>query len=106
MPQIDDENIYSIVQVANGSTWIGTDENGLTVQFSFTGFVEALKDESDLLYFQNATKVGQTVVGNMPGVDRSTAATINEGGKFIGSINTFPPTQNSHIDFLLKTQSR
>ena len=106
MPQIDNDAIYNVVQVASGATWIGTDQNGNTVQFSFTGFVEALKDEADLLYFQNATKVGQTVVINMPGVTASSAPSINEGDPAIGSINTFPATQNSHIDFIIQKKIR
>lgn len=106
MPRIDDDAIYNIVQVANGATWPGTDQNGNTVLFSFTGLVEALKDEADLLYFNNATKVGQTVVVNMPGVTASTAPNINNGDPCIGSLNTFPATENSHIDFIIQKRTR
>jgi hypothetical protein len=105
MPQIDNEILYNIVQVASGATWIGT-QDGNTVQFSFAGFVEALKTEADLLYFGNAQKVGQTVFGNVTGVAISSSPTINGGDTYIGVINTFPPTIDAHIDFILQKKSR
>lgn len=105
MPKINNDALYLITQVYGGCTWPGTTPEGKTVQFSFGGMVEALKEEADLLYFNNAKKVGQTVVGNAPGVSASTT-TLNEGSPFFGTLNTFPATLDTHIDFIVKIETR
>lgn len=105
MPQINDDQLYPPTQVFSGCTWIGTTPGGNTVQFSFGGFVEALKEEADVLYFNNAKKAGQTVIGNMPGIAESTT-TLNEGAPFLGSLNTFPATLETHIDYLVQLSIR
>jgi hypothetical protein len=105
MPQINDDQLYPPTQVFSGCTWPGTTPDGKTVQFTFNGFIEGLKPYTDFVFFNNATRVGQMVLANMPGIPE-TNAPYNNGDPFFGTLNTFPVTDYSHIDRLTELSIR
>ena len=100
MPQINNDDLYPITSPLSGCTWIGSSPTGQTVQFSFDGMVDAIvAGQQDVLHFENATTVGQTVVGNRD-PQNPDAPGINNGKEFIGTILTLPATNDSHISFI------
>lgn len=100
MPLINDDDLYPITQVLSGCTWVGSDPLGRTVQFSFDGLVDSITaGQQDVLHFENATTVGQTVVGNRD-PQNPDAPGINNGKEFIGTLLQLPATQDSHINFI------
>lgn len=58
--------------------------------------------DQEFVSFRNATRAGQHVIGNMPGVSATFAPNINNGGKFIGTIKHFPAKSTTDIIFMDK----
>lgn len=106
MPLISNKKIYPLTPLTKGSTWIGTDPLGRTVQYSEEELLAYMYNELDLLYINNATRTGQTVVINQPDVPESQMPTINNGAPCFGTIKTYPPSDDSHIDFITKLSKR
>lgn len=104
MPRINDETLYPISPLEDGSTWIGSLANGKTVQYSSEGMLEFIKKNGDVVMFQNATRKGQLVVGNLENNPESDAPGYNNGGTFLAEVMEFPILANTstYIRYILK----
>ncbi len=109
MPLINDTNVYNLASLVAGCTVIGSLPSGQTVQFDLYA---AIQNELIALDFQNvndATKELQHIVGNVPGDASTSAPGINSGRHFFATIKpgvtTFPPTDDSHVNFLARVRS-
>lgn len=104
MPRINNENVYNLSALTAGCTVIGSIPTGETVQFDLEAAISDKLIQLDFQNVNNATKELQHVVGNVPGDSSTAAPNINNGGHFFGTIKlgvtTFPPTLDSHINFL------
>ena len=101
MPLINDDILFPLSSFISGCTVIGSLPNGQTVQFSYDAFATARINDTDVLHVANATKVGQTAFANTDSGNVDFPG-INNGKKFIGVINTYPPTIEAHFDIIFK----
>lgn len=106
MPLHNDEDLYPLRSFIEGCKVNGSGPDDRRAQFSFAAIVFGIIGEMNVLHFQNATKEGQTVVGNIDGVDTTDAPGFNDDNKFIATIKVFPPATNDDLDFLVKYSSR
>lgn len=106
MPIHNDEVLFTLQAFVSGTKLNGTGTDGRRAQFSFDALMTAFKLLQDAVHFQNATRVGQTVIGNQPNAADTSVPAINNGDPFFGTLNTFPATEDSHIDFITKITRR
>jgi hypothetical protein len=109
MPKIDDPEVYAVAALMQGATWIGTNNAGKTVQFSYDGLVETIKSQHDIVFFGKATRAGQLVAGNLPddqgGVLADTAAPdYNAGMPFLAVLKVYPPVADNidNLQYILQ----
>ncbi|MEX0313422.1 MAG: hypothetical protein AB3N18_04530 [Allomuricauda sp.] len=106
MPIHNDEVLFTLQAFVDGCKLNGTGTDGRRAQFSFGAIILAVRMIMDAIHFNNAQGVGQLVIGNMPGVAASTAPGINDDSPFMGTLNTFPATDDTHIDFIVQKKTR
>ena len=104
MPLINNDAIYNITQLVTGCTLLGSDAEGKTVQFDFTGIIDAIKADTDVIHYAIADKVGQTAVGNSDPNNKD-SPNINNGYKWIGVLKAYPVVTDDDVDFIMQNIS-
>jgi hypothetical protein len=106
MPVHNDETLFTLQAFLDGCKINGTGSDGRRAQFSFSALLMSVKIASDCVNFQNASKAGQTVIGNMPSQPETTALGFNSDDSFIGTLKVYPPVDNDDIDFITQKRTR
>ena len=105
MPLINDTNLFPITPITAGSTWIGSAPDGKTVQYSAEEMTNFMNSAGDVVFIQNATKVGRVVIVNLQSVPASSFPTINGGGTAIAEVIAFPITGEASLKNILTLRS-
>lgn len=106
MAKINDNGVYPPSSMIDGATFIGSLPNGQTVQFNATGLKNYIYPFLDFVNYDNATRVGQNIIGNDPDFPDTFNANINNGDKYFGTIKVFPPDSDTDINFITRLRSR
>lgn len=102
MSQINNDAIYALTNMIEGGTVIGSLPNGKTVQYTISGILDFITGKLDFVHYNNATRIGQTVLINDPDLPETLVPTINNGAKCIATLKVFPATIDTDVSFIVK----